>query len=96
MIANVVTLAISLFLLVIYFEVTQEHFVFFVVMDALIIAAAVGFNRSVEVMALMDASGILDYALWSEFAGLFCGSVAICFCVLVSFFEILDFELYDY
>lgn len=96
MIANVLTLGILLFLLFVYYEVTGELFVFFIVMNALIIAAAIGFTRSLEVMRLMDASGSLYYALWSEFAGLFCGSAVIFFCVLVSFFVILDFERYDY
>ena len=71
MIANVVTLAILLFLLFVYYEVTREFFVFFIVVNALVVAAAIGFNRSLEVMQLMDVSGTLDYTLWSEFVSLF-------------------------
>lgn len=50
MIANVVTLGILLFLLFVYYEVTGELFVFFMVMNALVIAAAIGFTRSLDVM----------------------------------------------
>lgn len=96
MIANLLALGVVLFLLFVFFEVAGEYSVFFIVTNALIIAAAIGFTRCQELKALLDVSKNLDYALWSEFVGLFFGSVIICFCVLVSFFEILDLGLFDY
>lgn len=95
MIANVITLGLVLFVLFLFYTDVGEYAVFFVIIDALFLAAAIGFMRCQQIVALMAIRETFDYSLWSAFAGLLCGSVMICICVLVSFSE-LDFGRYDF
>lgn len=53
MIANVVTLGVVLFLIFVFFEAAGDNAVFFIVINALILAAAVGLARCHEIRQIM-------------------------------------------
>lgn len=95
MIANVVTLGVVLFLIFVFFEAAGDNAVFFIVINALILAAAVGLARCHEIRQIMAIRETFDYSLWSEFAGLAFGSVVIIFSVLLSLFVMLGYGAYD-